>query len=115
MLVEEGGPVGLDLIGHDGARISAWVRRWAPWHSDDETVALIYQVAPKPLKWTADKLAERLGLDYATRTRLGITTIGAVDCKKAKARETAQEAFRRAREGSAGQSWCCTSRYVGGA
>jgi hypothetical protein len=88
-------------------RISAWVRRWAPWHGDDKTAALIEAVLRKPLKWTADRLAQRLGLDYATRTRLAITTIGAVDCKKAKRvklrrkRDAARQKARRAKAGAA--------------
>ena len=65
-------------------RIISWVRQWAPWYGDDETAALTEAVIAKPLKWTADRLAKRLGLDLATRTRLAITTIGAVDCGKAK-------------------------------
>jgi hypothetical protein len=65
-------------------KIRARVSQLAPWMVDDETAALIEMVMPKPMKWTADQLAERIGLDYATRTRLRITTIGAVDCKKAK-------------------------------
>jgi hypothetical protein len=88
-------------------RILAWVRRWAPWHGDDKTAALIEAVLRKPLKWTADRLAQRLGLDYATRTRLAITTIGAVDCKKAKRvklrrkRDAARQKARRATAGAA--------------
>ena len=65
-------------------KIHARVSRLAPWMGDDQTAALIEMVMPKPMKWTADQLAERIGLDYATRTRLRITTIGAVDCQKAK-------------------------------
>jgi hypothetical protein len=65
-------------------RITAWVRDWAPWYGEERTAELIKAVLRKPLKWTADKLAQRLGLDYAARTRLGITTIGATDCMKAK-------------------------------
>jgi hypothetical protein len=65
-------------------RILAWVRRWAPWHGDDKTADLIEAVLRKPLKWTADALAKRLGVDYATRSRLRLTTVGAIDCGKAK-------------------------------
>jgi hypothetical protein len=65
-------------------RIRVWVRLWAPWMSDIEIDELIAMVVPSPMKWKADPLAERIGLDDATRTRLGITIIGAVDCKKAK-------------------------------
>ena len=88
-------------------RISAWVQRWAPWHGDYRTAALIQTVVPKPLKWRADTLAHRLGLTYATRTRLGIPTIGAIDCGKARRatlrrkRAAAREKARRAKAGAA--------------
>jgi hypothetical protein len=65
-------------------RIRIWVRRWAPWHTAAEMTALLAQVLPKPCKWKADKLGERLGLDDATRTHLKAWTIGAIDCKKTK-------------------------------
>jgi hypothetical protein len=64
-------------------RIREFLQRWAPWYTKGGIEWLIAKVLRKPLKWTADKLAQRVGLDYATRTRLGITTIGAIDCKKA--------------------------------
>jgi hypothetical protein len=67
-----------------GQRIKAFVQRRAPWYGQRRTAKLIKTVLRKPLKWTADKLAQRIGLDYATRTRLGITTIGATDCGKTK-------------------------------
>jgi hypothetical protein len=77
-------------------RILTWVELWAPWCDDDETEALIGQAMRRRMKWRADPLAVRLGLDYATRTRLGITTIGATDCKKYK-----RESIRRKRDAAA--------------
>ena len=84
-------------------RIAAWLQRWAPWFGD---AALIRAVMLKPLKWRADTLAKRIGLNYATRTRLRITMIGATDCGKAKRlalrkkRATARERARRAKTGA---------------
>ena len=89
-------------------RIASWVERWAPWHDDDdETTALIESVMVRPLKWKADKLAQRIGLNLATRTRLGITTIGAIDCgktKRATLRKKRDAAGHRARRADAGAS-----------
>jgi hypothetical protein len=91
-------------------RIAAWVQRCAPWHGDGRTAELIEAALRKPLKWTADKLAERIGLNDATRTRLGITTIGATDCKKAKRetrrkqRDAARHKALRARAGAKPQA-----------
>jgi hypothetical protein len=86
-------------------RIKVWVRRWAPWHGEDETAALIETVIAEPLKWTADKLAQRIGLNLATRTRLRITTIGAIDCgkaKRAKLRTKRNNEAKRAHRAEAG-------------
>jgi hypothetical protein len=71
-------------------RIASWVRRWAPWHGEEETAALIEAVLVRPMKWTADKLGQRLRFTDADRDRLGITTIGGFDCLKDK-----REARRR--------------------
>jgi hypothetical protein len=65
-------------------RIANWAHGWAPWMSADEVGALIERVMRRPYKWTADKLAMRLGIDFANRTRLKLRTIGATDCKKYK-------------------------------
>jgi hypothetical protein len=93
-------------------RIAAWVHQRAPWYGDDRTAALIRNVTLKPLKWRADKLAQRLGLDYATRTRLGITTIGATDCgktKRAALRKKRNNAAKRASRAIAGAASHATS------
>ena len=95
-------------------RIRAWLRRWAPWHGDDRTVALIRAVTSKPLKWRADALAQRLGLDYATRTRLGITTIGAIDCGKVKRATLRRKRNNAAKRASRAKGWCCVARYLCG-
>jgi hypothetical protein len=57
-----------------------------------DTNARLRDCRNRPRKWTADVLAQRLGLDYATRQRLGITTIGSTDVDKA-------ERERRRRDG----------------
>jgi hypothetical protein len=60
--------------------ITQWLALRAPWLAPDEVVEITSAALRLHLKWTADKLAQRIGLDYATRTRLGIKTIGATDC-----------------------------------
>jgi hypothetical protein len=83
-----------------------FARTWARWADDGEVDELIGQVGPGK-RWKADALAKELGLDYATRTRLNIRTIGAVDRTKAqrarrgKKRKAAAEAARRAKAGAA--------------
>lgn len=85
--------------------IPAWVSLWAPWLSDADCAALVKKVAANPLKWTADKLAWRLGLTDAERTALRITTIGAIDCGKAaraKRRRRRNNAAKTARRRDGG-------------
>jgi hypothetical protein len=60
--------------------ITQWLALRAPWLAPDEVGEITSAALRLHLKWTADKLAQRIGLDYATRTRLGIKTIGATDC-----------------------------------
>jgi hypothetical protein len=65
-------------------RIAAWLGLWCPWMPPDEVAALIQKVLARPLRWRADKLAKRLGLNAAERARLKIVTIGACDLLKAE-------------------------------
>jgi len=94
----------LAQLGEDHVR--RWACIWAPWAGDSELDDLIEQVGPGR-RWKAQALANELGLDNATRTRLRIRTIGAVDRTKAqrgedyKIRKAAAEATRRAKAGAA--------------
>jgi hypothetical protein len=65
-------------------RIRDFLRQRASWYTASGTDWLIEKVMRRPLKWTADKLGQRLRLTDADRTRLGITTIGGFDFLKAK-------------------------------
>jgi hypothetical protein len=64
-------------------RITAWLGDYAPWIKGADREILISEAVSCPLKWSADKLAWKLRLTDANRTRLKITTIGAIDCSKA--------------------------------
>lgn len=77
-------------------RVTAWLDRYAPWISLASREVLIAEVAECPIKWSADKLAWKLGLTDAQRSRLKITTIGAIDCNKdqRKDRDRAKRAER---------------------
>jgi hypothetical protein len=63
-------------------RIPAWLSLWAPWMPQDEVRAFTTKIIAKPLRWRADTLGKRLSLIEAERSRLKITTIGAVDLTK---------------------------------
>jgi len=67
----------------DPCRIRRWAAEWMPTLTQTELDNLIAEVGSGRW-WKADALARELRLDDATRTRLNIRTIGAVDCKKAK-------------------------------
>ena len=60
----------------------------------------------QPIAWDADELADELDFDFATRTRLKITTIGAVDfpkrwrMKRAKTHDTERHKALRAKAGA---------------
>jgi len=81
----------------DGARrLGAWYSRYCPWLGLRDQEYFISEATYCPLKWSADKLAWKLGLNDETRTRLKITTIGAIDCNRdqRKARDKAKRAER---------------------
>lgn len=63
-------------------RVTAWLDRYAPWLSLASRERLISECAGCPLKWSADKLAWKIRLTDAQRSRLKIRTIGAIDCSK---------------------------------
>jgi hypothetical protein len=63
-------------------RITAWLDRYAPWLGLASRERLISEVTSCPLKWSADRLAWKLRLTDEQRTRLRITTIGAIDVSR---------------------------------
>jgi hypothetical protein len=67
----------------DGNRRAAdWMATYCPWIERRDREAMITEANHCPLKWSADKLAWKIGLTDAKRTELRITTIGAIDCNK---------------------------------
>jgi hypothetical protein len=93
-------------------RITRWTATYAPWISPRDLERLLNEVRDCPLKWSADKLAWKIRLDDATRSRLKIRTIGAYDVTKdqrqvrAKAKRAERDAIRRPRtRPPVGQPW----------
>ncbi|WP_050626691.1 hypothetical protein [Bradyrhizobium viridifuturi] len=78
-------------------KVVAWARVWAPWCSAGEAAALAAHVVSHPYKFTADVLAEKVGLIYAERQALGIKTIGSTDVNSAD-RERLRRQRSRANE-----------------
>lgn len=77
-------------------RVTAWLDRYAPWLTLASREVLIAECASCPLKWSADKMAWKIRLTDDQRTRLKITTIGAIDCSRdqRKARDRKRRAER---------------------
>lgn len=68
----------------DGNRRAAdWLATYCPWIERRDREAMISEANHCPLKWSADKLAWKIGLTDAKRSELKITTIGACDVPKA--------------------------------
>jgi hypothetical protein len=64
--------------------IRAWAEQRTAWCSQQELELIMQRAAADSRRWTADELAEELGLTFEVRMALGITTIGAIDYDKAK-------------------------------
>lgn len=93
-------------------RITRWSATYAPWISPRDLERLISEVVHCPIKWNADKLAWKIRLSDANRTRLKIRTIGAYDFTKeqrqarAKANRAKRDTIRRPRtKQPVGQPW----------
>lgn len=94
------------MDGNAEDHILRWALEWAPWLYDRKDIAPVLfarRIAQNPRRYKADTLAALLNLTMSSRTALGITTIGAVDCNKRQRAElrrdrkrTYAEAQRRA-------------------
>lgn len=90
----------------DGTRrASEWMLTYAPWISRRDREAMISESAQCQIFLCADKLGWKLGLTDEQRTRLRITTIGAVGVSKemraARRRKAHAERQRRLRAAKA--------------
>jgi hypothetical protein len=83
---------------HPERRIPAWLSLCTPWMSQHEVETLTAKVVAKPIRWRADTLGKRLNLTDADRSRLKITTIGAVDADKAERKARRELRARRRKE-----------------
>jgi hypothetical protein len=85
------------------AAVLRWRARFTPMIEVGTAMELAERVIADPRMPKADELGHRLGLTDARRTELGITTIGGIDCDKAKRkarrrkRAAARERARRAK------------------
>lgn len=80
-------------------RIAEWISFYAPSISPRDRQRLIANATGRPIHWSADKLAWKLRLTDDQRTRLKITTIGAIDVsreQRAARRKAKQAELQRA-------------------
>jgi hypothetical protein len=89
-----------------------WLDHRAPWLAGAERTSMIADVLARPIKWKAEKLAHRLGLDAERRTRLRITTIGAIDQTKAQRKALSRIKERDRKRGKRRASGCRTIAEV---
>ena len=82
------------VLADGNRRAAAWLATYCPWIETRDREYMITEANHCPIKWSADKLAWKIGLRDAKRTELRITTIGAVDFSKEqrKARDKARRA-----------------------
>jgi hypothetical protein len=69
----------------------------APWAGADDREALKQEATTGFIWWSADDLGRKIGLTMDTRMRLGVRTIGAVDCDE-QARLDRRKALAAERE-----------------
>ena len=82
----------------DGSRRAAeWVQIYAPWISLRDREHMITEASQCQIFWSADKLGWKLGLTDEQRSRLKITTIGAIGISK-DMRAARRAAAKRERE-----------------
>jgi hypothetical protein len=87
------------VLADGNRRAAQWLATCCPWISTADREYMITEANHCPLKWSADKLAWRIGLTDAKRTELKITTIGAIDCnaqQRAERRKARQAELQRA-------------------
>ena len=80
-------------------RIPEWLAFYAPTIPPRERQQLTANAMNKPLHWSADKLAWKIRLTMEQRTKLKITTIGAIDCnreQRAELRKAKQAELQKA-------------------
>jgi hypothetical protein len=84
---------------HSTTKMEAFVDGWCPWMEPGERQALLQETArSRPPRFTADALAQRLGVTYSVRQFLGLTLIGSIDVDKQE-----RERLRRARDRERGR------------
>jgi hypothetical protein len=81
-------------------RLRIAVRDWAPWMPADEVDSLLASIACKPRRFKAATLGKIIGLTYADRKALRITTIAATDMPDTKVLERERSKRRRAGKGA---------------
>lgn len=91
------------VLADGNRRAAQWLATYCPWIETPDREYMITEANHCPLKWSADKLGWKIKLTDEQRTRLKITTIGALGIGKEqrvqrrKARQAELCRARRAR------------------
>lgn len=86
------------VIADGNRRAAQWLDDYCPWISTPDREYMISEANHCPLKWSADKLAWKIGLKDEQRASLKITTIGAIDVsreQRAERRKAKQAELQR--------------------
>ncbi len=85
----------LSFMEYSQERIASWSSKWAPWMPEQELEQLVGDAGAHPRRYSAQELGKRLGLKYAERAALKITTIRCVDKSLAEVADLQREQKRR--------------------
>jgi hypothetical protein len=89
------------------------IEQWAPHLSQRARLELAKEISERPLTWKADTLARALRVDKATRDRLKLKSIGAVDfLKRDRAAARREENRRRAERNRRARGALAREEYV---
>jgi hypothetical protein len=82
-------------VPHGDVKMVHFLDAWCPWMGPTEREQYIQEAArSRPPRFTADELAERLGVTYAERQHLGLRLIGAVGTTKKDRERLRRERYR---------------------
>jgi hypothetical protein len=70
------------VLADGNRRAAAWMETYCPWISTPDREYMITEANHCPIKWSADKMGWKIRLSDEQRTRLRITSIGAVGVSK---------------------------------
>jgi hypothetical protein len=94
------------LPGKQHDRVAARVEELAPWMPEDEATGIITAITSKPRRYKAQTIGNVLGLTWAEKIVLGITTIRATDEPTKAEKQRIRQERKRRKAGATPRSAC---------